>query len=42
MCRIVIKYNNKKVASYKCPTDRLSEGLKYLRYKYPNCVLSIS
>ena len=41
MCRIVVKYNNRKITSFQCPTDKVEEGLKYLGTKYPTCTFSI-
>ena len=41
MCRIVVKYNNKKITSFTCPAERLEEGLLYLTKKYSNCVLTV-
>jgi hypothetical protein len=41
MCRIVVTYNNRKVTSFKCPAERLAEGLEILGRKYPNYVLTI-
>lgn len=41
MCRIVVKYNNKKITSFQCPAERLEEGLSYLTKKYSNCVLTV-
>ena len=41
MCRIVVKYNNKKVTSFQCTTERVNEGLQYLGTKYPTCTFSV-
>ena len=41
MCRILVTYNGKKITSFKCPADKIEEGLAYLRMKYYNCLLTI-
>ena len=41
MCRLVVKYNGKKVTSFQCPTERLEEGLAFLRNKYSQCSITI-
>lgn len=41
MSRIIVKYNNKKITSFTCPTDKLDEGLAFLSKRYSNCVLTI-
>ena len=41
MCRIVVKYRNKRVTSFQCPTEKVNEGLQYLGKRYPQCTFSV-
>jgi len=41
MCRIVVKYRNKRVTSFQCPTEKVNEGLQYLGKRYPECTFSV-
>ena len=41
MSRIIVKYNNRTVTSYKCPTTKVEEGLVWLNKRYPNCAFVV-
>lgn len=41
MNTLVIKYNNKTVKVYKCPYDKVKEGLAWIGKAYPQCTVII-
>ena len=41
MNRIVVKYRNKRVTSFQCPSDKINEELQYLGTRYPECTFTV-